>query len=230
MKRLGWLVMAAVLLALPVAGQAADGYVTGNVNLRAGPDVEYPLIATIPAGTRIAVQGCVQGWEWCDVIAYGNRGWVAGNFIQYDYQDQRVLLPTYGARIGIPIVSFVIGSYWDSYYRNRPFYRQRQSWYRRPVPHRPPPRPIARPPMHRPRPPVNHAPPRPRPPGSHAPRPQPQRPATRPHSQPPTTLRPQVRPAPGGHRPPVQPPRGQPGKEPQGRPKPRPAQNQGGGH
>jgi Uncharacterized protein with a bacterial SH3 domain homologue len=146
MKRLGWFAMAAVLLALPLAAQAADGYVTANVNLRAGPDVEYPLITTIPAGTRVAVQGCVQGWEWCDVIAYGNRGWVAGNFIQYDYQDQRVLLPAYGARIGIPIVSFVIGTYWDSYYRHRPFYRQRQTWYRRPVPHRPPPRPIARPP------------------------------------------------------------------------------------
>ncbi len=230
MKRLGWFVMAAVLLALPLAAQAADGYVTGNVNLRAGPDVEYPLITTIPAGTRVAVQGCVQGWEWCDVIAYGNRGWVAGNFIQYDYQDQRVLLPAYGARIGIPIVSFVIGTYWDSYYRHRPFYRQRQTWYRRPVPHRPPPRPIARPPVHRPRPPVNHAPPRPRPPGHQTPRPQPQRPVTRPQPKPSIAPRPQARPAPGGQRPVARPTGGQPAKGPQGKPKPRQSGNNGNGH
>jgi hypothetical protein len=75
----------------------------------------------------------------------GSRGWIAGNFIQYEYQDGPVLLPEYGAQIGIPIVSFVIGSYWGNYYRDRPFYRDRDDWYRRPMPHRPPPRPMDRP-------------------------------------------------------------------------------------
>jgi uncharacterized protein YraI len=137
--------LASLSLVFPALAQAADGYVTGNVNLRAGPDSSYPLIDQIPAGTEVDVQGCTDGWEWCDVIAYGNRGWVAGNYIEYEYQDQPVLLPSYGAQIGIPIVSFVIGTYWDSYYRNRPFYRQRTQWYHRPIIHRPPPRPFPHP-------------------------------------------------------------------------------------
>ena len=132
-------------LALPALAHATDAYVTGDVNLRAGPDPDYPLIDQIPACTEVNVQGCTDGWEWCDVIVYGNRGWVAGNYIEYEYQDQPVLLPAYGAQIGIPIVTFVIGNYWDNYYRSRPFYRERDRWYSRPVMHRPPPRPMDRP-------------------------------------------------------------------------------------
>jgi len=139
------LAAASVSLLVPALAQAADAYVTGNVSLRAGPDPDYPLIDQIPAGTEISVQGCTDGWEWCDVIVYGNRGWIAGNFIEYEYQDQPVLLPAYGAQIGIPIITFVIGNYWDHYYRDRPFYRERDRWYSRPVVRRPPPPPISRP-------------------------------------------------------------------------------------
>ncbi len=179
MKRLLWSALASLLLAVPVLAQATEGYVTGNVNMRAGPAPDYPLIAQIRAGTDVDVQGCTEGWEWCDVIVYDNRGWIAGNYIQYDYQDRYVLLPSYGAQIGIPIITFVIGNYWDHYYRNRPFYRERNHWYRRPYVRRPPP-----PPMHRPyvRP-RGHARPMPRPnPGMHRPPASPprSRPSTRP--------------------------------------------------
>ncbi len=143
--------VASLSLIFPALAQAADGYVTGNVNLRAGPAPDYPLIARIPAGTEVNVQGCTEGWEWCDVIAYGDRGWVAGNYVEYDYQDRPVLLPTYGEQLGVPIVTFVIGNYWDNYYRSRPFYHERTRWYRRPIVRRPPPPPLRhpyRPPMH----------------------------------------------------------------------------------
>jgi uncharacterized protein YraI len=163
--------LAALSLGMPAPGHAADGYVTGNVTLRAGPAPDYPLIALIPAGTEVDVQGCTEGWEWCDVIAYDNRGWVAGNYVEYEYQDQPVLLPAYGAQIGIPVVTFVIGSYWDDHYRDRPFYRDRDQWYRRPIAHRPPPPPLPHPyrpsrgsrndgrsPDNRPRGPMSHRP------------------------------------------------------------------------
>lgn len=82
----------------------------------------------LPAGAEVAIQGCVDGWSWCDVAAGSDRGWVAGDFLQEQYQGQRVLVPEYGVRIGIPVVSFVFGTYWEDNYRNRSWYGNRQHW------------------------------------------------------------------------------------------------------
>jgi len=142
--------LASMSLAFPALAQAADAYVTGNVYLRAGPDPDYPLIDQIPAGTEVDVLGCTDGWEWCDVIVFGDRGWIAGNYIEYEYEDRPVLVPEYGPQIGIPIVTFVIGDYWDHYYRSRPFYRDRDRWYSRPMSRRPPPPPMSHPYVGRP--------------------------------------------------------------------------------
>lgn len=106
----------------------ADGYVIGNAYLRAGPDTSYPSVAMLPAGAEVAIEGCVDGWSWCDVATGNDRGWVAGNFLQEEYQGQRVLIPEYGVRIGIPVVSFVFGTYWDDHYRNRSWYGNREHW------------------------------------------------------------------------------------------------------
>ena len=78
--------------AAATAAFAADGYVTGDVNLRAGPDPSYPSVATLSAGTSVAIQGCVDGWSWCDLASGDNRGWVAGDFLQEEYDGRRVLV------------------------------------------------------------------------------------------------------------------------------------------
>jgi uncharacterized protein YraI len=128
MKRILSITTLGLSLLATTSAFAADGYVTGNVNLRAGPDSSYPSVMMLGDGTEVAIEGCVNGWAWCDVAAGANRGWVAGNFLQEEYQGQRVLVPEYGVQIGIPIVSFVFDTYWDTYYRNRPWYGQRAHW------------------------------------------------------------------------------------------------------
>lgn len=122
------LLTATLGLSVSTLAVAADGYVTGNVNLRAGPDPGYPSVAMLSVGTPVAIEGCVDGWSWCDVTAGTNRGWMAGNFLQEDYQGRRVLVPAYGVVIGIPIVSFVFATYWDDHYRSRSWYGNRQQW------------------------------------------------------------------------------------------------------
>ncbi len=130
MKRLYKLVVLAVAALAPLSALAADGYVNGYVNLRAGPDVRYPRVVTLPPGTPIAVFSCTSGWSWCDVRGDGARGWISANYVRYPYNNRRVVLSTYGGRIGIPIVNFVLDAYWGNHYRNRSWYPQRAQWAR----------------------------------------------------------------------------------------------------
>ena len=152
--------LALPLAAAPLAASAQDARTAKWVNLRAGPARDYPLVGSFGPGAVLAVQGCTDGYGWCDVIGpNGARGWVYAGNINYAYQNGYVPLLNYGPQIGLPVVTFVIGSYWGSYYRNRPFYNTIPRWQH----HRPPPRPIVRPPGPPPRPgvrpPDNHRPP-----------------------------------------------------------------------
>ena len=187
-----FLLGAAVLLS-PLVANAQQAQTTKWVHLRAGPAREYPLVLQLPPGAPVAVQGCLSDFSWCDVITPdGSRGWAYGGNLVYPYQNGSVPIIQYGPNIGLPIVTFVLGSYWGSYYRQRPWYGDWHGWDRwnhdhyrpgfRPPPpaHRPdfrPPRPPGggggmRPPPP-PRPPSVRPPPPPRPPGRPVMRPAP---------------------------------------------------------
>jgi len=123
----------AMLLLAPAIAQAAEGYATANVNMRAGPSTAYPAITVIPAGESIEIYGCLADVPWCDVEFYDGRGWVHGRYIQALYQQRRVYVgPQYYGRLGIPVVVFSFSSYWDRHYRDRDFYRDRARWRRGP--------------------------------------------------------------------------------------------------
>ncbi|HJU25700.1 MAG TPA: SH3 domain-containing protein, partial [Rhodanobacteraceae bacterium] len=158
MKRLPPLAVLPLALALPLAAQAQDAFVVADIPLRAGPAPEYPDITLLPNGAWVDVQGCIGGWEWCDVIVDGDRGWVPGGYIEYVYDSRPVPVVEYGPRIGIPIVSFSIVTYWDAHYRHRPFYRERDRWYHRRIVRVAPPPPPPRPPGGWKVPPRSHAP------------------------------------------------------------------------
>jgi uncharacterized protein YraI len=130
---------ASLLLLAPALAQAAEGYSTANVNMRAGPSTGYPAVAVIPAGESVEIHGCLADVPWCDVEFYGGRGWVASRYVQVLYQSRRVYVgPEYYRPLGIPTVVFSVGNYWDRYYRNRDFYRDRDRWRRGPDFYRPP--------------------------------------------------------------------------------------------
>jgi uncharacterized protein YraI len=124
---------------------AETAYTTKSINLRAGPSRDYELVAQAPAGAPVDVYGCVDDWTWCDVSLGDDRGWVyAGNLV-YPYQNRRVVILGNGPLFGFPIEVFSVGSYWDTYYRGRPWYSRRSYWIGRPAPVRGIIRPGSRP-------------------------------------------------------------------------------------
>lgn len=122
--------IAAIGMAVSAAASAQEAYTSRPANIRAGPEQDYPLVATLAPGTPVNIVGCIDGYRWCDVIAYDIRGWVSARSLQFTYDGRRVGVLEYGPTIGLPLIGFSLG-YWDNYYRNRPFYRDRPRWERR---------------------------------------------------------------------------------------------------
>jgi uncharacterized protein YraI len=131
MRKLLTVGLASVLLAIPFATSAQDAFTTRSVNVRAGPDTSYPAVAVLGGGAPVQVMGCLDDWSWCDVAFEDNRGWVYAPYLSYVYQGARVPFYTYAPSFGIPIIGFSVGSYWDRYYRGRPWYGRRDYWEHR---------------------------------------------------------------------------------------------------
>lgn len=124
-------------LLLSAAALAQTAYTVREANVRAGPERDYPVVTRLAAGTPVAVTGCVEDQSWCEVIAEPDRGWVYAGSLEYPYEGRRVVILGNGY-LGLPFVPFVAGTYWDTYYRGRPWYGRRSYWVgRAPTFHRP---------------------------------------------------------------------------------------------
>ena len=192
-RRLAW-----AALALPLAASAQQAFTTHLLNLRAGPAQDFPIVATLPQGAEVMIQGCTSDYAWCDVqTPNALRGWVYAQYLSHPFQGNPVPVNSMGAAIGIPVLTFALGAYWANHYRDRPWYHNQSQWDRPYYPHRPPNRPP--PPM---RPPHGALPP-PRPlPDVRPPRPDNRPPPIRPQ---PDNRPPLVRPQPDNRPPHVRP-------------------------
>jgi uncharacterized protein YraI len=121
-------ILTAAMLLAPTAALAAPGIVTQSAGLRAGPGPGFPLVDRIPGGARVNVHGCLTGNAWCDVSWSDDRGWVSSQYLEYLYRNSYVYLPDYVDQIDVPVVPFVLSSYWSSYYSGRPWYHRRAYW------------------------------------------------------------------------------------------------------
>ncbi|MGY8662250.1 SH3 domain-containing protein [Bradyrhizobium sp. UFLA05-109] len=122
------LAFAAAMLLAPTAALAAPGIVTASVGLRAGPGPGFPMVDRIPGGSRVNVHGCLDGMAWCDVSWSDDRGWVSSQYLEYLYRNHYVYLPDYVDEVDVPVVPFVLSSYWSNYYAGRPWYHRRDYW------------------------------------------------------------------------------------------------------
>lgn len=124
MRRLSTCAIVGLLAAvsLPSVAAAVEGFTTDAVTMYAGPGTAYPEVATIEADQSVEIHGCLADWTWCDVSWRDDRGWIAGDDVVAELQGQRVVVLQSGPQLGLSVVTFDIGSYWELYYPSRPFF------------------------------------------------------------------------------------------------------------
>ncbi|WP_171946467.1 SH3 domain-containing protein [Hyphomicrobium sp. CS1GBMeth3] len=119
-----------IVVGAGAAAHAAPGYSTANVNMRAGPDIDFPRVNLIPEGTPVDIRGCLSDESWCDVVWGGSRGWVVSEYLAFEYRGQYMPLPDIGlTAIRIPAIRFVANDYWGRHYTKQPWYGERNRWY-----------------------------------------------------------------------------------------------------
>lgn len=121
-------VVAALTLAASVAS-AQSAFTNRTVKLHAGPDRAYPTVSVIGPGAMVHVNGCLRNFHWCDVSSGALRGWANARSLNYTYGGRPLAIYGNGMRFGLPVVGYVMGSYWDNHYRSQPWYNtHRHNW------------------------------------------------------------------------------------------------------
>ena len=110
--------------------QSTAGVAAASVNLnhRAGPGTQFPVLQVVPAGGQVTLYGCTGGFAWCDGVHRGTRGWLSATYLRVWYQGQYITLAQYANLVSFPVVAFNLEAYWGRYYPNQPFYPDRAQW------------------------------------------------------------------------------------------------------
>jgi uncharacterized protein YraI len=120
----------AMTLVIPAAAFAQDLTVTAAVdlNMRAGPDPQYPIVGLIPAGQEVTLYGCIDDRSWCDVGFGANRGWSYSAYLVFDASvPEPVVVLNPPPEIVVPAIQYDPNAYFDAYYADQPFYAERDN-------------------------------------------------------------------------------------------------------
>ena len=66
---------------LSVAQAQTIGTATTDLNLRSGPDPQFPVIGMIRENRSAIVLGCIEGSRWCQVDVRGQTGWAYSQYM-----------------------------------------------------------------------------------------------------------------------------------------------------
>ncbi|MER8550274.1 DUF1236 domain-containing protein [Mesorhizobium sp. M0684] len=118
MKRILFPAVAGALMAM--SGSAlADTAVSAitDLNVRAGPGPQYPVIGVLAAGQSATLDGCIANSKWCTIAEANGQGWVYSDYVTADFGGSRVVLTQHPASAGIAVVTPPADSveYSDSY-------------------------------------------------------------------------------------------------------------------
>ncbi|MHA6645571.1 DUF1236 domain-containing protein [Mesorhizobium sp. A623] len=76
-----------------------------DLNVRAGPGPQYPVIGVLAAGQQATLNGCLENSKWCTIAEAEGQGWVYSDYVTADFGGSQVMLTERPADSGVAIVS-----------------------------------------------------------------------------------------------------------------------------
>ncbi|WP_353644038.1 DUF1236 domain-containing protein [Mesorhizobium sp. WSM2239] len=84
---------AGALLAMSASAFAQTSVTaTTDLNVRAGPGPQHPVIGVLAAGQATTLNGCIEGSKWCSVAEAGGQGWVYSDYLTGNFGGQQVVV------------------------------------------------------------------------------------------------------------------------------------------
>lgn len=76
-----------------------------DLNVRAGPGPQYPIIGVLAAGQQATLNGCLENSKWCTIAEAQGQGWVYSDYVAAEFGGSKVILTERPADSGVAIVA-----------------------------------------------------------------------------------------------------------------------------
>ena len=93
----------AIILSGAAFAQSSVGATT-DLNVRAGPGPQYPVVGMIGAGQSATLNGCLENSKWCMVSTGDGEGWVYSDYLTAEFGGSAVVLTQRPADSGVKMV------------------------------------------------------------------------------------------------------------------------------
>lgn len=93
-------------ISVPASAQQLQVRATVDLNGRAGPGTQYPILFVIPRDAIVTVEQCTQDYAWCSVRLANQSAWAAAAYLEVVQTAQPI--PEAGPQIG-PVFDFLLG-------------------------------------------------------------------------------------------------------------------------
>lgn len=99
---------AGLMLAVGVStGYAAmSATAVTDLNVRAGPGPQYPVVALATRGSTAVLDGCIEGSNWCRVNVGGVSGWAYARYLATDFGGSTVVISERRAELAVPVITY----------------------------------------------------------------------------------------------------------------------------
>lgn len=75
-----------------------------DLNIRSGPGVQHAVTGVIKGGDEVAVNGCIESANWCEIAYDGATGWAYGDYLTAKVGEEIQPLYPHRQQIGVTVI------------------------------------------------------------------------------------------------------------------------------